>query len=412
MEFIKMSEMIKIHVEALQDPNLNIDDFIKSVGYRPHTNSLSRHFFPELSENSICIDSGYAVGPNGLNILNCDLDIIVHYLLSNWKVGMKIVFDNSHEGGSGILYSRIHQVVKLSNIPHNNFYYINGLVNNIELYETFCLQNNIIEKINICAINTFEFQANATLKILKTPTIDNKPKEKTYLCFNRTLRPHRLILLSLLLRENLVDAGSYSFFQNNIVDNNLYNSFVGTHEGYFDKQLLDEAKKSYLANINRLPLRLNIEQSQNKISLDHDDYTYFENSLLSLVTETFYFEEAFKDNCGNNIKFNDGIFFTDKIFKPISMCHPFILVSRPHMLKSLRQLGYKTFSPFINEDYDDIEHNGERLIAIVNELKRIHNLSNEEKKKWIINVLPMAIHNYKHIKSKKDLSCFILNKNF
>jgi len=412
MEFIKMSEMIKIHVEALQDPNLNVDDFIKAVGYRPHTNSLSRHFFPELSENSICIDSGYAVGPNGLNILNCDLDIIVHYLLSNWKVGMKIVFDNPHEGGSGIIYSRIHHVVKLSNIPCNNFYYINGLLNNIELYETFCLQNNIIEKINICAINTFEFQAAGTLRRLKIPTIDNNPKEKTYLCFNRTLRPHRLILLSLLLKENLVDAGFYSFFHNNIIDDNLYTQFVGTHEVYFDKQLLDEAKKSYIDNLDRLPLRLNIEQSQNKISLDHDDYRYFENSLLSLVTETFYFEEAVKDNCGHKIKFNDGIFFTDKIFKPISMCHPFILVSRPHMLKSLRQLGYKTFSPFINEEYDDIEHNGERLVAIVDELNRIHNLSEEEKKEWIINVLPIAIHNYKHIKSKRDLSCFILNKNF
>jgi hypothetical protein len=82
------------------------------------------------------------------------------------------------------------------------------------------------------------------------------------------------------------------------------------------------------------------------------------------------------------------------------------------MLKSLRQLGYKTFSPFINEEYDDIEHNGERLVAIVDELNRIHNLSEEEKKEWIINVLPIAIHNYKHIKSKRDLSCFILNKNF
>lgn len=33
--------------------------------------------------------------------------------------------------------------------------------------------------------------------------------------------------------------------------------------------------------------------------------------------------------------------------------HPFIVYGSPFTLKSLRELGFKTFSPFIDESYDE-----------------------------------------------------------
>ena len=74
-----------------------------------------------------------------------------------------------------------------------------------------------------------------------------------------------------------------------------------------------------------------------------------------------------------------AIFFTEKIYKPIAMKHPFILVSRANSLKWLRNLGFKTFSPYIPEDYDSLTglQRVDRIFEILDELiksKRIETL--------------------------------------
>ena len=38
-------------------------------------------------------------------------------------------------------------------------------------------------------------------------------------------------------------------------------------------------------------------------------------------------------------------------------------------LRGIKKEGFKTFHPFINEDYDLIENMNERCVAVINELK-------------------------------------------
>ena len=66
-------------------------------------------------------------------------------------------------------------------------------------------------------------------------------------------------------------------------------------------------------------------------------------------------------------------------------------------LEELKKEGFKTFHPFINEDYDLIEDTNERCVAIINELQRIVYLSNEEKIKWMENVKPIVEFNFRHL---------------
>jgi hypothetical protein len=70
---------------------------------------------------------------------------------------------------------------------------------------------------------------------------------------------------------------------------------------------------------------------------------------------------------------------TEKIFRPIACGQPFILASTPGSLKYLRSYGFRTFNPWIDETYDDIFDSNDRLAAIVAEMKRISNLSPENK---------------------------------
>jgi len=65
-------------------------------------------------------------------------------------------------------------------------------------------------------------------------------------------------------------------------------------------------------------------------------------------------------------------------------------------LKNLRSFGYKTFHPYIDETYDTIDNDEDRVEAICNEIERLCKLSDTEILEWQRNVEPIILHNYQH----------------
>ena len=65
-----------------------------------------------------------------------------------------------------------------------------------------------------------------------------------------------------------------------------------------------------------------------------------------------------------------------------------------HYLKQLHKLGFKTFHPFIDESYDDIEDPIKRYVQIGEEVKRLCSLPIEEIHDWYYSILkPTLVHN-------------------
>lgn len=91
--------------------------------------------------------------------------------------------------------------------------------------------------------------------------------------------------------------------------------------------------------------------------IDPDDAL---NSHIQIVAETI-FE-------------TDKIHLTEKIFKPIVMNQPFILVGPAGGLEYLRSYGFKTFSSLWNEDYDLEKDHDKRLLIIVELIKKLNSL--------------------------------------
>ena len=131
-----------------------------------------------------------------------------------------------------------------------------------------------------------------------------------------------------------------------------------------------------------------------------DDDQYYQNSYFSLVTETFFFKTIEKNS---KVVDENSVFFSEKIFKPIICKHPFIMMNRPYSLEYLRKIGYKTFAPFIDETYDTIEDDEDRLLAVVNEVERLSKMTDDEWIAWQENVRDIVEHNYKVITSKTIL---------
>jgi hypothetical protein len=122
-----------------------------------------------------------------------------------------------------------------------------------------------------------------------------------------------------------------------------------------------------------------------RIKLIAPEPNLFYQSLISVVTET-------------NFVYMD-VFFTEKTWKPIANYHPFILIGPYKSLEYLKSLGYKTFSDFFDESYDDEPEHGLRLLKIGKLCKEIDEWSTQKKKDFFYGVKDITTHNFNLLKS-------------
>ena len=90
---------------------------------------------------------------------------------------------------------------------------------------------------------------------------------------------------------------------------------------------------------------------------------------------------------------------------------PFIIVTNSYYLKALKELDFKTFSPFIDETYDEV-HGYEKLKLIEVEINRLCNMSIEEIDKWYWEMEDILVYNCNHLieileKSVDDIHSFL-----
>jgi hypothetical protein len=91
--------------------------------------------------------------------------------------------------------------------------------------------------------------------------------------------------------------------------------------------------------------------------------------------------------------FDERIHLTEKILRPIACGHPFILAAGPGSLQLLRTYGFQTFSEYINENYDNIQDNKDRLAAITQEMQRIQQLPKDKLYSLLKSCQLIAKHN-------------------
>jgi hypothetical protein len=198
-------------------------------------------------------------------------------------------------------------------------------------------------------------------------------KKHKFLNFNRRIRTHRAEIL-------------YFLWKNDIIQNNL----VSYDYKLLTENSLDELKRK----LNEQEFN-NFENFLKETSPNTIDYTDLENvwgygfenkdvymkSLISIVSETLFYEES-------------G-YLSEKIWKPIVHGHPFILAGPHNSLKFLKNMGFQTFHPIINESYDSEKNPNIRLSMIFDEIKRLNSYTVEELSEIVKQLLPRLKHNKK-----------------
>ena len=111
-----------------------------------------------------------------------------------------------------------------------------------------------------------------------------------------------------------------------------------------------------------------------------------------------FLNSYFNINCESFEQNDEWSYCSEKSFKPLISCQPFILVAGQNHLKTYRKWGYKTFHPFIDESYDDEPDYHIRMKMIENEILRLCSFTKKEIHEWYWNMNDILLHNLDNFK--------------
>lgn len=315
---------------------------------------------------------------------------------------LHLVASNSHEAFLSCIQDVYSGLVDRYNIPAHKIILMTGAFEAGRVNEEIIATRDNQDSIKIKIIVDFEKGAQNQLEYLVghckqkfAPTLQDKEYKKSFLNFNRRWRNHRPLFIAMLKMEGLLDNGLISFGPSDDgrgwgeAHPTLVNMLRGLGHKEFARQL-DNMKKELES---MPPMYLDHKELvTNRAEFIADDDWMYAETYFSLVSETHYFEQDDEH----------GIFFSEKIFKPISFRHPFLLIAPHGSLAALKSIGYKTFEPYIDESYDKEQHDVKRMKKIIAETKRLDALQGNELSDWIKGVSKICEDNYNILRNKSE----------
>jgi len=244
--------------------------------------------------------------------------------------------------------------------------------------------------INFCNLDFFSnaiyFDDNIKISLRYFNKIFEKEyKPYKFLCLNGKDRQHRIDLYNLLNEKNLIENSLFSMTRPSILPTiNLPENY----QDYFNDNNFSVKYGSGTADrIDWIDGLLN-----------HNLYI---DSYFSVITETHCYETNYP-------------FLTEKIYKPLLMGHPFLVLSTPNFYKHLKNIGYKTFDGLIDESFDTIADNKKRVEAFA---QSVENLCNSDLVEFLKKAKPICEYNREvfmtntakiHLQNHASLSDFII----
>jgi len=256
-------------------------------------------------------------------------------------------------------------------------------------------------------VYNFDFYRNFNNVVKST-----KPflRQKKYLCLNNSTRGHRADIFTFLHQSGFIDDGylSYGSYYGDTGPNNLLSAGILSESQIEDvwhdfKDL--KYLKSQIEETFKLVPRL-VDKKRNWTENFNGDIgtvinsSLYMNSYFNIVTETD-FDMNWRDIQITHI--------TEKTIKPIHMMHPFIIVGPYKTLEVLRDFGFKTFHPYIDESYDKEIDPEKRMKMIKKEISNLCSKSTEELDIWYWKMYDILEYNYKHLSvhSRKQITDLI-----
>ena len=274
--------------------------------------------FWNLEQHTPIAGAIYVVGREQMRLHNQHIRNLID------TAGIRVVFSNPHEG-SETLKNHCYQYGIADLVLANKIILVGG--GDMDASWPCLVYDSILPKIldydeNLMAMADYE--QNFTV---------NRPYK--FLLLNGRARPHRTQLLAKL--ADILDQGIWT---------NLDHAAGPVH-------LLDRKYEcDHAVGNNAIPDTglVKYQLFDNRWGEVYLNEPLYQDTYFSIVTETvFEYPHSFR---------------TEKIWKPIAIGHPWIAVANTGFYRALHQLGFQSFGTLIDESFDLIENNADRLSRI------------------------------------------------
>lgn len=321
------------------------------------------------------------------------INVIPENILTLVRKGYcKLVFDDTLEGNpiDSILDDFYSSVEKLD-LPPDSIYYITNNLLAEETHTKYLKDNSKEDPLNIIS---FMYNVADVHRIIKEtgclPTSvsieeeikyknDNLDKVRPCLKVNRTNREERNIAMLYLTKKNLLDKFYISFPE---YDNSITN-YNQKFKQYTDIETVEKLKLLCPFDIDDTDRTNHGPPGLGKGFFDADlpfQPVHYRNSFISFVMCAFPFVE-------------NAIHLHSSTFNPIYCGHPIIQFGPYKALEELRKRGFKTFSKWWDESYDEIKNPWERLEKVLSLVESIASKPKDELMEMYIDMQEVLQHN-------------------
>jgi len=234
-------------------------------------------------------------------------------------------------------------------------------------------------------------------------------RDKHFLSYNRSPHSHRCAAILYLFENNLHTKGILSF----------PSETIGTEEAGTGKFSIQEQVDIFYCEDNVKSEVINDFKNNLPFIADIEDIFIKDNIWDSVVIESSFFNTYFSFVVGTMFEGYDEevpytIFMTEKVYKPITNFHPIIYLGNMGSLKKLKELGFKTFHPYIDESYDEEPDKLKRLNMVMEQVNKLCSMELSELHELYWSMSDILISNYDvyhkmvHAKDKSNAE-YILN---
>ena len=342
---------------------------------------------------------------NGGTITYSLIDTISKELLSLMQENkVKILINLVHDPLDDDYHlKKIEEYFNRYNIDGSNIIFVPGNDLNIEKQKYFpnCKIKIIPAELLITqqfAMNMlsypFETSLGYTSDIVRETDLDkSKLRTKKFLCFNRSMRPHRYMMAYYALKHNLLENSTFSFL-NSTTDIDGISNII---QQFNPLESVDESKRIASEIVNLLPYELDTKH----LSVNERMGFSIANNLKELYTSTYV-------HLTTETRFEHGEtpFISEKTWRPIINLQPFIMIGNVGTLKYLRELGFKTFNGYIDESYDNEFDPVVRFSMIEKEIEKLDNMTLEELNNWYYSMTDILLFNQEHLKTFANINPF------
>lgn len=219
--------------------------------------------------------------------------------------------------------------------------------------------NEFSSEIYFAQICTYAENLAAAQRSPEIYSLKKKPYDTLFL--NGRLRPHRKYLIRQMRSRNMLQRSLYTCLETQTVQ---------AHTSSFDAWILNQPE-----TIQLLPPEYEIDRAVPKLS----------EPVPDLQVKRWLFSDTWGDAIVNPQAYIDTYFSvvtetvceypysfrTEKIWKPMIMGHPWVCCANRGFYRDLRNLGFRTFDSLVNERFDLIDNNEDRVNALLDTMADI-----------------------------------------